>query len=42
MVEAALARLGDRRLTVDEQRSVVESTRTPEKVSWPNWWTVLP
>jgi hypothetical protein len=42
IVEAALARLGDRRLTVDEQRTVVESTRTPEKVSWPNWWTVLP
>jgi hypothetical protein len=42
IVEAALARLGDRRLTADEQRAVIDSTRTPEKVSWPNWWTVLP
>lgn len=42
IVEAALARLGNRRLTVDEQRSVIGSTRTPEKVSWPDWWTVLP
>lgn len=42
IVDAALARLGDRRLSVDEQRTVVESTRTPQKVNWPQWWTVLP
>lgn len=42
IVEAALARLGNRRLSVDEQRTVVESTRTPQKVSWPDWWSVLP
>ena len=42
IVEAALARLGNRRLSVDEQRTVVESMRTPQKVSWPDWWTVLP
>lgn len=42
IVEAALARLGKRRLTVAEQRTVLESTRTPRKVNWPDWWTVLP
>ena len=41
IVEAALARLGDRRLTADEQRVVIEATRTPEKVRWPGWWTEL-
>jgi len=41
IVEAALARLGLRELTVDEQRTVVEATRTPEKISWPSWWTVI-
>lgn len=40
IVEAALARLGSRRLSEDEQRTVVQSTRTPHKVSWPDWWTV--
>jgi hypothetical protein len=40
MVEAALARLGKRRLTVAEQRTVVESTRFPNKVDWPDWWSV--
>ena len=38
IVDAALARLGPRRLSVDEQQMVVDSTRTPEKVSWPDWW----
>lgn len=42
IVEAALARLGTRRLSPEEQRIVVASTRTPEKVRWPDWWTVLP
>ena len=40
IVEAALARLGTRRLSVEEQQTVLESTRTPEKVRWPDWWTV--
>ena len=40
IVETALARLGDRQLTLDEQRAVVASTRTPDKVRWPDWWTV--
>lgn len=38
IVEAALARLGTRRLSVEEQKTVVASTRTPEKVVWPDWW----
>jgi hypothetical protein len=41
IVEAALMRLGSRELTVEEQRTVVETTRSPEKVRWPAWWTVL-
>ena len=40
LVEAALARLGERRLTLEEQRSVVDATRTPAKVRWPDWWEV--
>lgn len=42
LVEAALARLGDRRLTAQEQRTVVAATRTPHKVRWPAWWTEHP
>jgi uncharacterized protein DUF5681 len=38
LVEAALARLGDRRLTIEDQREVVRATRTPWKVKWPDWW----
>ncbi len=40
IVEAALARLGKRRLTEDEQREVFANTRTPHKVRWPEWWVV--
>lgn len=40
LVEAALARLGDRRLTREEQRTIVKATRTPKKVHWPDWWEV--
>ena len=38
LVERALGRLGDRRLTREEQRKVVSATRTPRKVKWPEWW----
>ncbi|MCZ8036008.1 MAG: DUF5681 domain-containing protein [Novosphingobium sp.] len=41
IVEAALARLGDRHLTPEEQRTVLAATRTPRKVRWPEWWTEL-
>lgn len=40
IVEAALRRLGARRLSEDEQREVRSNTRSPEKVNWPTWWTV--
>jgi hypothetical protein len=38
LVEMALARLGNRRLTVDQQKEVVRATRTPGRVRWPEWW----
>jgi hypothetical protein len=39
LVELALARMGDRQLSPDEQRAVWKATRTPWKVCWPPWWT---
>jgi hypothetical protein len=42
LVQASLDRLGDRRLTRDEQAVVLKTTRTPKKVKWPGWWEVLP
>ena len=42
IVEKALARLGGRRLTLEDQKSVLEATRTPKKVKWPEWWQALP
>ena len=38
LVEASLARLGDSRLSREEQRTVWKATRTPWKVKWPEWW----
>lgn len=38
LVEAALTRLGERQLTLEEQAEVWFSTRTPRKVTWPDWW----
>ena len=42
IIEAALARLGDKRLTPAEQITILDATRTPRKVRWPVWWTELP
>jgi hypothetical protein len=42
LVEMALARLGSRRLTVEQQTQVVRATRTPWKVRWPQWWQESP
>jgi hypothetical protein len=42
LVEAALERLGNKRFTLDEQRTIVRATRTPWKVRWPRWWEVKP
>lgn len=38
IVEAALARLGDRRLTEQEQKEVWDASRTPGEIAWPEWW----
>lgn len=40
LVEQALKRLGDHRLSREEQEKVVSATRTPKKVQWPEWWEV--
>jgi hypothetical protein len=41
LVEAALARLG-RPLSPVEQRTIINATRTPHKVRWPEWWSEKP
>ena len=41
LVEAALARL-DRTLSPADQRIIVNATRTPHKVRWPEWWSEHP
>ena len=38
IVEAALARFGEKRLTIDEQLDVLRVTKIPDKVAWPEWW----
>jgi hypothetical protein len=40
LVERALERLGDRRLSREEQETVMKATRRPKKVRWPAWWEV--
>lgn len=40
IVEAALARMQPGHLSLDEQRTVVASTRASETVRWPDWWEV--
>lgn len=42
IVEQALTRLGDRHLTLEEQKTVLSATRRPNKVNWPDWWEALP
>jgi hypothetical protein len=41
LVEAALARLSQP-LSPEDQRTVVNATRTPRKVRWPEWWSEQP
>lgn len=41
LLETALARLGERKLTRDEKAEVVRATRTPHKVKWPSWWEIV-
>lgn len=40
IVETALARLRSRILSEEEQREVWKNTRTPDRVAWPEWWTI--
>jgi len=40
LIEEALLRLGDRRLTPDEQAKVYAATRTTQRVGWPDWWEI--
>ena len=40
LVQVALARLGDRRLTAAEQQTIVTATRKPHSAKWPDWWEV--
>lgn len=40
LVELALAKLGDKRLSREEQETVMAAARTPKKVRWPDWWEV--
>ena len=42
IVEAALARMKLGLLTTEQQRTIVASTRSPEKVRWPEWWSTRP
>jgi hypothetical protein len=42
LVEEALSRLGNRRLSLEEQRKVVRAVRPPRKVRWPEWWKIRP
>jgi Family of unknown function (DUF5681) len=41
LVEAALARLSQP-LSAADQRTIVNATRTPHKVRWPEWWSEKP
>lgn len=40
LVQKALDRLGNRRLSREEQEKVLRATRPPHKVRWPDWWEV--
>jgi len=41
VIAAALARLGDRRLSREEQAAVVKAVRGRNKIKWPEWWEVF-
>jgi hypothetical protein len=40
LIEAALARMGERRLTRAEQEIVMRAVKKPGDVAWPEWWEV--
>lgn len=41
IVQAALSRFGSGQLSLEEQRIVFEATRSPDRVRWPDWWSVF-
>ena len=40
IIQVALARLGVRQLSPEEQKIVLEATHSPQRVQWPEWWSV--
>jgi len=40
LVEAALARMPERRFTRDEQAIIVRAVAKPTEVNWPEYWEV--
>lgn len=42
IVETTLARMNAGQLSTEAQSVVLASTRTPEKVRWPEWWVEKP
>jgi hypothetical protein len=42
IVEAAVNRMTPGQLSLEEQKTVLASTRSPEKVQWPDWWQAGP
>jgi len=42
IVEAALARVAPRQLSLEQQKIVLKATRAPAKVKWPEWWGTRP
>lgn len=42
IVEMALKRLKGPHLSSEEQKTIVDATRTPKKVRWPDWWEITP
>jgi hypothetical protein len=40
IVRAALARMKTNQLSAEQQAMVYASTRTPDKVVWPDWWVI--
>ena len=41
IVEAGLARI-EATISAADQRTILNATRTPHKVRWPEWWSELP
>jgi hypothetical protein len=42
IIEAALARFGEKQLTPEEQEIVLKATPNTDQGPWPDWWVVTP